>query len=185
MIKKLHSEYVQKSRIFLYPLLNISKGSDAVPLESYISWSEKFSPGSYKFVCTYYLRDDESFIKFEKNRLTGNKLFHSFYETDESTGVYVFDFEEYSKDWDYFLQGKYSKMSSQSKNSILKFFLNNKATYHHINSYLNPEIYIEQYAKLLNVNEGLLRSVGELCSPPDIFRETLIAQERKIDIFKI
>jgi hypothetical protein len=185
MIKKLHSEYVQKSRIFLYPLLNIPKGSDAVPLESYISWSEKFSPNSYKFVCTYYLRDDTSFIKFEKTKLTGNKLFHSFYETDELHGVYVFDFEEYSKDWDHFLQGKYSKMSSDSKNSILKFFLNNKATYHHINSYLNPEIYFEEYAKLLNVNEGLLRSVGELCSPPDMSRETLVAKERNIDIFKI
>jgi hypothetical protein len=184
MIKQLHSEYVQKSRIFLYPLLNISKGSEAVPLESYISWCDKFSPTECKYVCTYYLRDDAEFLRFEKNRLTGNKLFDSFYETEDSLGVYVFDFNEYIQDWNYFLKGKYSKMSKFSKEKILKFFLSNKATYHHINSYLNPEIYYEQYAKLLNVDEGLLRSVEELCSMPDMSKEVLVAKERKIDIFE-
>ncbi|NDC95587.1 hypothetical protein EB118_06620 [bacterium] len=185
MIKQLHKEYIQKSRIFLYPLLDIQKGSEAVPVESYVSWTGKFSPDSCRFVCTYYLRDDMAFVRFEKAKLTGNKLFHSFYETEDNLGVYVFNFEDYHKDWNAFMLGGYSKMSPEVKNKILKFFLTNKATYHHINSYLNPEIYFEHYAKLLNVSESLLREVGELCSIPDFEKETLHALERKINIFEI
>lgn len=185
MITKLHKEYIQKSRIFLYPLLDIQKGSEAVPVESYVCWTDKFSSDSCKFVCTYYLRDDTAFVRFEKAKLTGNKLFHSFYETEGGLGVYVFNFEDFSNDWQYFLQGKYSKLGPDVKNKILKFFLTNKATYHHINSYLHPEIYFEHYAKLLGVKESLLREVGELCSVPDFEKETLQATERKINIFEI
>lgn len=183
MIKVLQTEYIQKSRIFLYPLLEIKKGSDAVPLESYISWKGKYTPEDFKFLCTYYLRDDDAFKRFEKIKLLGSKLFDSFYITGEDTGVYVFDFSQHESDWDHFLNGRYSKLSSSTKTLILKFFMANKSNYHYINSYLNPDQYFEVYAELLGVEEGLLKSVGELCSIPDLTQETLVAQEKTIDVF--
>jgi hypothetical protein len=184
MITKLHKEYIQKSRLFLYPLLDIRKGSEAVPIESYISWTGQHAPEDMKFVCVYHLRDDDVFRRFEKNKLTSNKLFHSYYETVDDEGVYVFDMTEYTQDWDKFLTGKYSTMTADTKNKILKFFMANKSNYHQINSYLNPEIYYEQYANLLNVSEKILRDVGELCSKPDLEKENLKAEIKSISLFQ-
>jgi hypothetical protein len=184
MITKLHKEYIQKSRLFIYPLLDIRKGSEAVPIESYISWTGLYAPEDMKYVCVYHLRDDDVFRRFEKNKLTSNKLFHSYYETVDDEGVYVFDMTEYTQDWDKFLIGKYSTMSTDTKNKILKFFMANKSNYHQINSYLNPEIYYEQYANLLNVSEKILRDVGELCSKPDLEKENLKAEIKSISLFQ-
>lgn len=183
MITKLYTEYIQKSRIFIYPLLDIRKGSEAVPIESYISWTGLYAPDNMKFVCVYHLRDDDVFRRFEKNKLTGNKLFHSFYETTTDEGVYVFDMSEYKQDWEKFLVGKYSQITTDTKNKILKFFMANKSNYHQINSYLNPEIYYEQYANLLNINEKILRDVGELCSKPELKKENLKAKVKSISLF--
>lgn len=183
MIKVLQTEYIQKSRIFLYPLLDIKKGSDAVPIESYVSWQGKITKDEQKFICAYYLRDDESFKRFEKVKLLGNKLFNSFYEAENNLGVYVFDFSCFGSDWEKFLAGKYSQLSASTKTVILKFFMANKSNYHYINSYLNPDQYFEIYAELLGVEEGFLKSVGELCSIPDIDREVLIAQEKTVNVF--
>lgn len=184
MITKLHKEYIQKSRLFLYPLLDIKKGSEAVPIESYISWTGLYVPEDTKFVCVYHLRDDDVFRRFEKSKLTSNKLFHSYYETVDDEGVYVFDMSDYTSDWECFVMGKYSKMTTDTKNKILKFFMANKSNYHQINSYLNPEIYYEQYANLLNVNEKVLRDVGELCSKPDLEKENLKAEIKSISLFQ-
>jgi hypothetical protein len=183
MITKLYSEYIQKSRIFLYPILEIKKGSDAVPIESYVSWQDVYHMAQMKFICVYHLRNDDAFKKFEKNKLTNHKLFDCYYETKDEKGVYIFDLAEYKDDWTYFLDGKYSQLSVPTKNLILKFFINNKNNYHHINSYLNPEIYYEQYAKLLNINENILREVGELCNPPDLIKENLVSEVKPIPLF--
>jgi hypothetical protein len=183
MIKTLQIEYIQKSRIFLYPLLDIKKGSDAVPIESYIAWQDKFKPEDHKFMCTYHLRDDDAFKRFERFKLLGSKLFDSFYETSDELGVYVFDFSTFGSDWENFLAGKYSKLSSSTKTAILKFFMANKSNYHYINSYLNPDQYFDIYAQLLGVEERMLKSVGELCSKPDMSKELLVAQEKTIGVF--
>ena len=183
MVNRVYDEYIQKSRIFIYPLLDIKKGSEAVPIESYVSWTGVFDSSEMKYVCIYHLRDDDTFKRFEKVKLTGNKLFHAYYETVDGNGAYVFDMSEYKSDWNHFIDGKYTLLSSNTKNAILKFFMTNKSNYHQINSYLNPEIYFEQYANLLNVSEKLLRDVGELCSKPDLDKETLIAEIKSISLF--
>lgn len=183
MVTTLQTEYVQKSRIFLYPLLDIKKGSDAVPIESYISWKGKYTPEDKKFICTYHLRDDDAFKRFEKVKLLGSILFDSFYVSSDEMGIYVFDFSSFGSDWDKVMTGKFSKLSSPIKTTILKFFMANKNNYHYINSYLNPEQYFEIYAKLLEIDERVLKSVGELCSTLDFDKEMLIAEEKKITVF--
>lgn len=185
MVKTLQKEYIQKSRLFLYPLLEIKKGSEAVPTESYCLWDQMYTVNDHKFICTYCLREDTEFKMFEKTKLTSHKLFDDFFELEDDRGAYVFDFSFMKKEWDYFLAGKYSNMSSTTKNIILKFFMTNKATYHHINSYLNPEIYYESYAELLGVEESVLRTVGELCSKPDLDKEKLLTRVKQIYLFDI
>lgn len=185
MVKTLQKEYIQKSRLFLYPLLEIKKGSEAVPTESYCMWEGIYKAEDYKFICTYHLREDAAFRIFEKSKLTSHKLFDNYFELEDDKGAYVFDFSFIKKDWNFFLNGKYSKMSTSTKDAVLKFFITNKSTYHHINSYLNPEIYYESYAELLGIEEELLRSVGELCSTPDLDKEKVLTKVKHISLFDI
>ena len=42
-----------------------------------------------------------------------------------------------------------------------------------MDSFVNPENYFEQYAKLLDVPVDTLRTVGELCDPFNRTKETL------------
>jgi len=148
-------------------------------------WDGVYTAKDQKFICTYHLREDTEFKMFERAKLTSHKLFDNFFELEDNTGAYVFDFSFMKKDWDIFLAGKYSLMSSTTKNIVLKFFMTNKATYHHINSYLNPEIYYESYAELLGIEESVLRSVGELCSTPDLDKEKLLVKVKQISLFDI
>ena len=43
-----YTEYFQKSKVFLYPLLNLKKGLDFVPIETYISWDGVYETSDYK-----------------------------------------------------------------------------------------------------------------------------------------
>jgi len=64
-------------------------------------------------------------------------------------------------------------MSPPVKRRILEFFKNNHSNYKYLDSYLNPEKYFNTYAELLKVPVEVLHEVGELCSPPDLKKETL------------
>ena len=60
-MKKLHDKYTQKSRIFLYPALNIRRGSSIKPIQTYIAWEELISPTDRKLICVYNIEDTEDF----------------------------------------------------------------------------------------------------------------------------
>jgi hypothetical protein len=180
-IKSLYRDYFQKSRIFLYPFLDIKRGSSATPIQTYVSWENNYKPEDMKLSCLYHLRDDIEFRKFEKQKLLGNKLFCDFKLVDEDKGVYVFDYKELKDTWNFFLEGKYSKFSIENKRKIKSFF-SHKNTYAYIESYLHPERYFRMYADMLNIDESVLISVGELCSKPDFDKELLTASVKNLEI---
>jgi len=173
MIKSLYRDYVQKSRIFLYPALDIKRGVSVTPIETYMSWHGHYTPGDAKLICLYHLRNDEDFRLFEKNKLLGNKLFHEFKQVADNKGVYVFDFGVYKEDFNYFLKGKYSKLSLDLKKKIKAFTGHNSPDIPYIDSWLYPEKYYKFYADMVGVSESLLKEVAELCSIPDLINETL------------
>jgi hypothetical protein len=185
MVKKLYSKYTQKSRMFLYPLLGIRRGSAVIPIESYVSVAGIIKPEDHKLVCLYHLRTDLEFRQFEKNKLQNNPRFENFYEIEDNKGLYVFDFSDRPALWNCFINGKYSMIDTDSKKQILDFFNNNPANRDLINSYLNPENYFSEYAKYLNVDVKLLREVGELCSLPDFEKETLKADVKQSQFLSI
>jgi len=172
-INSLYKDYVQKSRLFLYPALDIKRGVSVTPIETYVSWNGHYKPEDGKLVCLYHLRSDEDFRSFEKSKLLGNKLFHDFKRVEENKGVYVFDFNGLRKDWDAFLQGKYSCFSADHKRKIKNFTGANSSDIPYIDSFLNPERYFKMYAEMMGVKENVLREVGELCSVPDLTLETI------------
>ena len=90
-----------------------------------------------------------------------------------------------------FLQTFFSKAQlrqfkkDKSKSKILGQYGTSSANVEYLKSYLNPDEYYSDYAKALGVDEGILRSVGELCSKPNLDREILKATQKQLDLSKI
>lgn len=180
-IKSLYKDYFQKSRVFLYPALQIKRGVSVTPIDTYISWRGRFKPEDRKFICLYHLRDDEEFVKFEKVKLLNNKLFHDFVQVKDK-GAYIFDFDSLADDWDYFVSGKYSQMSRAHKRQIKNFYGPYSSNFAYVDSFLEPEKYFKIYSDLLDIKLRVLKEIGELCDKPDLDRETLIYDLKPITI---
>jgi len=181
-IQSLYTDYFQKSRIFLYPFLEIRRGASVTPIETYISWNEQYSPKDMKLMCLYHLRDDMEFLKFEKERLLNNKYFFDFKQVEDNKGVYIFDFSPHEKDWNKILLGKYSELSYAYKKKIENFYGKRDSNYAYIESFLYPEKYYSMYAEIINVSEAVLREVKELCSKLDIEKETLNISIKNLEL---
>ena len=86
----------------------------------------------------------------------------------------VFDCSKFKHDYDMFIMGSYSKFSVKTKRKILAYFGKIGKISGYIESYLDPELHHKTYAKALDVEVSLIKSTHELCSPPDLAKETLI-----------
>jgi|JI7StandDraft_1071085.scaffolds.fasta_scaffold05710_6 hypothetical protein len=177
-IDSLYKEYIQKSKVFMYPLLDVRKGVSVTPIETYCMWENHYAKEDCKLITLYHLRDDPEFKQFEKLKLLGNPLFHDFQMTEEDIGVYVFDYRKHKDDWMRFIEGKYSKFSLELKRKLQTHF--GQANRGYIDSFLYPERYFKLYAELLTVDPSdapgmlsTLREVGELCSKLDLEKENL------------
>lgn len=183
VIKTLYREYFQKSRVFLYPALEIRRGG-ITPIQTYVSWTDQIDHTDMKLICLYHIRDDVEYRVFEKHKLLGNRLFEQFIETDNNQGIYIFDFSEFKQDWKYFLEGKYSKLSVKLKKHIKDFFRTNNSHYVYIESYLEPHKYYNLYADLLGVTERVLKEVVELTEKPLLEKETFEFSLKEIEFDK-
>jgi hypothetical protein len=182
---KLYTKYFQKSKIFLYPLLDIKRGTSVVPIQTYTGWDTHYVPEDMKLIATYHIRKDPDFLKFDKNVLLKHHRLTDYLVIDEDTALYTFDFSDLEGDWNLFLQGKYSQMDKKIKLQIRNFFEKDSGNYMYVDSYLFPDTYFDVYAKLLGITEERLRSVGELCSKPDLNKEILVAQPQNLENTKI
>lgn len=180
-IQSLNKEYIQKSRIFLYPALGIKRGSNS-PIQIYAAWEGVYKPEDYKLSCLYHLRNDTEFRAFEKMKLFGNPLFHDFKVAPDNRAVYVFDFSKYKLDWNCFLRGQYSKMSPEHKTKIKQFYGMTSSNFAYIESFLHPEKYFNMYSRMLLTEEKILKEVGELCDPPDLEKETLDISLKSLEV---
>jgi len=181
-IKSLYKDYFQKSRVFLYPLLDIKRGGSVTPIETYVSWKGNYTLEDAKLICLYHLRDDDEFKRFETSKLFNNKLIQDFKQVDDNKGVYVFDLSEHKADWKCFVGGKYSQFSTEHKRKVLNFMGRNDSNTPYIESFLHPDKYFKLYAEMIHVKESLLREVGELLDPPDIKKESLEITIKKLEL---
>ncbi len=181
-IKSIYSKYFQKSKVFLYPLLGIKRGSKIIPSETYIAWNDKIKTEDMKLVCLYHPNKSNEYEKYEKEVLLKNTRLYDIKEIDEHNKVFIFDFADIKNDWKNFVNGKYSKISEDLQNIILEFFEKHSANYIYMKSYLKPHEYFEDYSKCLGVEPEMLALVGELCGKPDLEKETLITKEVKKEI---
>lgn len=171
MIEKLYGKYFQKSRSFLYPALGIKK-SPFTPLGTYMSIEDKINPEEIKLICTFKESATTEWQLFENQMLTENPLFVEKIQSKDFN-VYVFDLSPYESDFFNVIMGKYSKISTVLKRAIKAFYGEKSAEYKYIETYLYPEKHFETYANLLQVDVETLKSIGELCDPCDLGKETL------------
>ena len=181
----LYRKYFQKSKIFMYPILDIKRGSCAVPTETYISWKDIHNSEDAKLICVYHTKNDPEYIQFENNVLLKHNRLCDYSKVDSTTSVFIFDFSDLKNDWDYFITGKYSKISPKIKNKIVDFFDKNSGNYEYVKSYLFPEKYYEDYAKILDCPIELLMSVQELCDKPNLDKEKLLIEVANLENIKI
>lgn len=170
---KIYKDYFQKSKIFLYPLLEIKKGVKYVPIDTYLAWEGEYSFKDSKLMCLYKQKSTKSFIKFEELELLSHKYLDDYRELDKDLHLYVFDLISYKRDIQNILKGSYSKMRKKTKEQILDFFGDVGPISEYIESYIYPEYYHEDYAAELAVALEDIQRVNELCSKPDLDKETL------------
>jgi len=168
--------YFQKSRVFLYPVLETKRGGKITPINTFVSWDKVCKKSDRRLICTYELRNDVEFEKYEKKVLLGNELFYDFREgvpiDGKRIGIYIFDFNKFAVDWDLFIKGAYSRMKTEVKKRIKTYYNGNNSNSVYVDSYINPNKYYEIYSRILGVPESTLRG-GELCNRPDFERENL------------
>jgi hypothetical protein len=180
-INALYKKYFQKSKIFLYPILDIKRGTSVVPSETYITWGDYCSTEDMKLVCVYHTRLDAEYIQFEKNVLLKHSRLCDYVKADATTSVFTFDFSDLSDDWDHFINGRYSKMEIKIKRKIVDFFDKNSGNYFYVNSYLFPTPHHHVYAELLDVSVELVKEVFELCDKPNLEKENLVLEVANLE----
>lgn len=173
-LNSVYRKYFQKSQVFIYPLLGIKRGAAYVPKATYIAWEENAaSSEDMKLICVYENDGSNTFDVFVKTVLLKHARLFGYVKADSNNSVFTFDFSDLIEDWAYFLNGKYSKINLNLKAKILNFFDPQSGNYSYVKSYLHPEKYFEEYAYLLDTDVEILKSVGELCTKPDLDKETL------------
>jgi len=181
---KIYKDYFQKSKIFLYPLLEIQKGIKYVPINTYMAWEGQYSFEDSKLMCLYQQKSTKAFAKFEEFQLLNHKYLDDYQELDKDLHLYVFDLVNYKKDIQNVIKGLYSKMRKKTKTQILDFFGDIAPISEYIESYIYPEYYHDDYANELNVPLEDIEKVWELCSKPDLEKENLKIKIKELNIIK-
>jgi hypothetical protein len=169
-MKIVYTDYFQKSKVFLYPLLGLGRGIEFVPKETFLSWNKQYTTTDYKLICVYNTKRTVKFKNFELKFLTA----HSMYETHFDLGtkqVYIFDMRPFKHDYNMLLKGSYSKFSKGSQVRIMNYFVDKDSISNIIESFFNPSDYHREYAKYLDVEINQVQNVYEICSKPDLSKE--------------
>ncbi len=167
MITCIYPRTFQKSHVFLYPLICFRKDIPLHPNNTYL-FADIDLP-RHSLICVYKQPDSLLWNDLENKFKLFSNHYISYFVKDNNI-IAIFDLKEYEDDYEIFLQSKYSKLSLSRKKIIMNYYGGNDNEY--INSYLYPEKYFGVYSNILNIDENILRNVGELCSKIDFKKET-------------
>lgn len=169
--------YVQKSKLFLLPLIELKKDKYIKPKGTYVA-SETIKPSDCKLIVPFEKEDSSEFNYYETNYiLTSRGLIPEDYTETDKLRVYVFDLSPYMEDYKVFLKGSYTLFTKKTKGFINMYWgaehYNKFYPHPKIDAYLNPTYSTyEQLARELNVPVKDLLEVGQLLNPPDFDKET-------------
>tara|TARA_B100000902_G_C27251129_1_gene885328 strand:- start:294 stop:875 length:582 start_codon:yes stop_codon:yes gene_type:complete len=170
-----YTDYFQKSKVFLYPLLGIGRKAKYVPMQTYVCWEGVYAPEDCKLILEYKTKNTKSFREFAGKHLDRHPMYYDFVELSDTKVAYIFDLSNgYKPDHKRFMKGKYSQLSLNAKILITDFFGDTDKAGEYIHAFLTPDGSFEEYAEFFQVSKEVLEGIGELCSTPDIKKETLV-----------
>ena len=178
-IESIYSDYFQKSKIFLYPLLGFTRQSVPVELETYMEVKDLSGQNKTLMAVDYFTdRPTEciwkiTFDQYFNRHIKMNKRFVSSEWVNDNTLRVIYDLSDLSDDVKCVKAGKYSMISPYSKKKLVNFFPYGHGNQVYLRSFLFPEKYMETYASILDVKVDLLKRVGELCDRPDLEKERI------------
>ena len=79
-ISALYTKYFQKSKIFMYPLLDIKRGCSVTPIQTYFEWDGHYTAEDMKLIAVYPIRDDQEYMNFMKHILLKQCLCHNLHQ---------------------------------------------------------------------------------------------------------
>ena len=178
---RVYTDYFQKSKVFLYPLLKLKKGLPFVPRQTYICWDNVYTPEDCRFFCEYKVKYTDKFSKFIAEYLSRNIYFEDYIKLDDRQHLFIYDLTKLKADYKRFIEGKYSQFSLDSKITILDFFSDDTKVADYVQGFLTPEDVHVDYAEFLDVSVETLERVHEICTPPNLEKETLINNNLILD----
>jgi hypothetical protein len=173
MITTLYDKYFQKSKVFLFPLLELPKSSLIASVQTYIAWENNIRQEDCKLICVFSDITSTYFEAYEENYINLSPLLLTKHDGKDNKRVCIFDLSDFSIDIKHFLKGKYSYLSDNAKMLIKRYYGSTSTEFAYVDTFINPKEYTKIYSELLGVTEETLRQVGELCDPYDINKEFL------------
>ncbi len=174
--------YIQKSKLFLLPLIEVKRDPFIRPINTYIR-DGIFTENDFRLILPFERDESSEFYYYEKELLDSPCLdTDNYYETAKYQ-VYVYNLSKYAEDYKKFIDGKYTTFSNPVKTLVnIQWGKINKGKFHphpRIESYLNPsEGTYERMSAELGIKLEDLKNVGELLDPPNIELETFKIEDR-------
>ncbi len=167
-----YTQYFQKSKVFLYPLLGVKKGYKYVPKNTYIIWDKFYDTSDYKLMLVYEHDGSAGYKIFIDTVLKPLHGYSGAHKISDNKELFVFDMTIFKHDFNSFINGNFSQMSMEGKNRIKMYFNSTGNISKYISSFLDPEKFHDDYAIAFNVDQKLIEDVYEVCSRPDMDKET-------------
>ena len=156
--------YVQKSRTFLWPLLNLK----VQPVETYLKFGEFVNTGESRILIALFYNGAEDY-KMYKSEIENHKCY-DFTFVDDDFDIVTFNFYSMRDDYDKIINGEYSKISAD-----YKLYMSALETNPIILKCLEPKNNYKEIAELLEVHPYELEG-RELLSPPNFEEETIFVR---------
>ena len=166
-----YTQYFQKSKVFLYPLLGVKKGSKYVPKSTFILWDKFYDKDDYKLILIYEHDNSLEYKIFVDQSIKPLHKYERKFKISDNKDLYLFNMKKCKHDYDCFFDGKFSQMTMEAKRKIKSYFSSAGKISKYIESFLNPEEFHDDYATAFNVSDELIKDVYELCSKPDLSKE--------------
>jgi ubiquinone/menaquinone biosynthesis C-methylase UbiE len=162
---------MQKSHLFLYPLLGLSFREPFKPENTFIEFRDEVKKEDGKLVCIYQPQYSEEYYNYRNNVLLQHPLYEKMITTRDKN-IIIFNLSTDFKDtYERFLEGQYSKFSPLAKELISDYYKESEIAAISIQSHLEPEEFHQMYADFLNVSVDLIAKRYETLSPPCMERE--------------
>ena len=160
-------EYVQKSKLFAFPLMGVSKQPKVI--ETYFGINGLKLCDVYALVLLYH--NEDPMYPVHQMKLEKNKFF-DFIVKDNEFDIVVFDLSPLKSDYTRIMNGQYSRLSKTAKILIKLNNTDEKASMG-----INPEYYYKELAELLEYPEECFENT-EIISAPDMDNEMLNVSEK-------